>query len=75
MNKIKVKMNKPVHLGLSMLKISKMLMLNFGMFILHQSFRTMQNYATWMQIALLFILQLKMFMKILQMMLKNDLIH
>ena len=35
----------------------------------------MQNYAKWIQIILSFILKLKMFMKVLQMMLKKDLIH
>ena len=63
--KIKVKMNKPMYLGLSILEISKRLMYEFGMIMLNQSIRTMQNYATWIQTALLFILKLKMFMKIL----------
>ena len=35
----------------------------------------MQNFATWIQIALLFILKLIMFRKILQMMLKKYLAH
>ena len=37
--------------------------------------KTTQNYATWIQTALLFRLKLRMFMKILQMILKKDLIH
>ena len=74
MNKIKVKMNKPVYLGLSILEISKTLMYEFGMLILNQSIKTMQNYATWIQIDLSLILKLKMFMKTLQVMLKKDLI-
>ena len=49
--------------------------MTFGMIILNQCIRTMQNYATWIQAALLFIIKLKMFMKTLQMMLKKDLIH
>ena len=35
----------------------------------------MQIYAKWIQAALLFILKLRMFMEILQMMLGKDLIH
>ena len=49
--------------------------MNFGMIILNHSIRTMQNYATWIQIVLLFILKLNMFMKILLRMLKKDFIH
>ena len=45
------------------------------MIILKQSVKTIQNYATWIQIALLFILKVGMFMKMLQKMLKKDLIH
>ena len=47
------------------------LCMNFGMIVLNQSIKTMQNYVTWIQKALLFILKLKTFMKILQMMFKN----
>ena len=39
------------------------------------SIKTMQNYATWIQTALLFILKLKISIKILQIMLNEDLIH
>ena len=73
-NEEKVKMNKPVYLGLSILEIMYECM-NFGMVILNQSINTVQRYATWIQIVLLFILRLKMFIKAFQMMLKNDLIH
>ena len=45
------------------------------MTILNQSIRIMQNYAIWIQTVLLLILKAKIFMKILQMMLKKDLIH
>ena len=41
------------------------------MVILNQSIRKMQNYVTWIQTALLFILKRKIFMKILQIMLKK----
>ena len=37
--------------------------MNFGIIILNQSIETMQNYATCIQIVLLFTLKLKIFMK------------
>ena len=49
--------------------------MNFDMIILNQSIKAMQNYATWIQTALLFILKLKISIKILQIMLNKDLIH
>ena len=49
--------------------------MNFGMIIFNQNIGTMQNYATWIQKALLCIFKLKMFMKTLRMILKKDLIH
>ena len=73
--KIKVKMNKPVYLGLSILNISKTLMYEFDMIILNQSIITMQNQTTSIQTALLLILKVKIFMNTLQMMLKKDSIH
>ena len=60
MKKIKIKMNNPMLLGLS---------------ILEMYVKTRQNYAIWIQIALLFILKLKMFMKTLRMVLKQDLLQ
>ena len=45
------------------------------MIIFNQRLKTMQDYTTWIQIPLLFILKLKMFTKTLLMMLKNDFIH
>ena len=45
------------------------------MIVLNQSISKIQNYATWIQIALSFILKLKMFLKTFQMMLKKHLIH
>ena len=68
MKKLNVKMNKPVHSGFSILGISKTLYV-----ILNRNIKTMQNYVTWILTALLFILKLKIFIKILQMMLKNGL--
>ena len=46
--------------------------MNFSIIILNQSINKMKNYGTWIQIALSFILRLKMFMKTSQMMLKKD---
>ena len=45
--------------------------MNFGMILLNQSIKTMQNYITWTQTALLFIINLNIFIKILQMILKK----
>ena len=42
------------------------------MIILNQNIKTMQNYVLWILTALLFMLKLKIFAKILQMMLKKD---
>ena len=78
MKKTRVKMVKPLYLGMSILDISKTLMYEFWydyIITLNQSMRTEQNYVTWILIALLFILKLKIFTKILLMMLKNGLTH
>ena len=68
MKKIKSKMNKPVYLGLSILGISKTLMYEFWYDYVTPKY---QNSAKWILTALLFILKLKVFIKILQMMLKK----
>ena len=39
--------------------------MNLSMVVLNQSIETMQNYATWIQTALLLMLKLKMIIKIL----------
>ena len=75
MKKMKVKMSKPIYLGLSILEIIKHQYMNLVMTILNQSINIMQMYATSIQIPLSFILKLKMFIKTLQMMLKKDLTH
>ena len=54
MKKTRVKMNKPLYLGMSILDISKILM--YGTIILYQSMEKRQNYAIEILIALLFIL-------------------
>ena len=63
-------MNKPVYLGLSMLEISK-----FWYHYIISKYQNNVKLCYMDQVALLFILKLKMFMKTFPMMLKKDLIH
>ena len=49
--------------------------MDIGMTILNQNIKTIQNYIIWILTPLLFISKLKIFIKILQVMLKKDLIH
>ena len=49
--------------------------MNFGMITLNQSIKAKQNYVTWILAALLFVLNLKIFIKTLLMMLNNGLTH
>ena len=74
MKMIKVKMNKPIHLSMSTLDLSKTLM-DFGMITLNQTIKAKQNYVTRILIALLFMSKLKIFMKTLLVMLKNGSTH
>ena len=67
----KVKMNKPIYLSLSIL--AKHLCISFGMSASNRNDKIKQNYVTQILIALLFILELKLFTKTLLMMLKNGL--
>ena len=46
MKKTRVKMTKPLYLGISISDISKMLMYDFGTIMLTQSMETKQNYDT-----------------------------
>ena len=73
--KIKVKMNKRIYLGMSILVISKALMYEFGMITLNQNIKTKQNYFTRILTALSFILKPTIFMKTFLIMSKNGLIH
>ena len=52
MKEVKVKMNKPIYLGLSILEV-KLLCMNFGMILSKVNTRAMQNFVIWIQIALL----------------------
>ena len=56
MKKIKVKMNKPVYLGTSILDISKTLMYKLWYDYINQSMRIEQNYVIRILIVLLFML-------------------
>ena len=49
--------------------------MNFDIIILNQNIKTMQEYVMWILTALSFILKLNIFIWILQMMLKKDMIH
>ena len=75
MKKIKVKRNKSVHLGLSILEISKTLMYEFWYDYIKPKYQNNANYTIWILIVLTFILKLKIVLKTFQMMLKKDLIH
>ena len=75
MKKARVKMTKPLYLGISILDIVKYSCINFGTIILTQSIKTEQNFVTWILTALLYTLKPKFFLKIFVMMLRNGLIR
>ena len=75
MKKTKVKMNKPIYLGMSILDISKTLMYQFLYDYIKPKYQDRASYIKWILTALLFILKLKIFMKILMMTLGNGLTH
>ena len=76
MKKTRVKMTKPLYLGMSILDISKIYeFMNFGTIILTQTMETEQNFVTQILIALLFTLKPKIFLEIFLMILKDGLIR
>ena len=75
MKKTKVKINKLVYRGMSILDISKTLMYEYWCYCIKPNMVTEQNYATWILIALLFILSLKISTKTLLMIFTCGLIH
>ena len=75
MKKTKVKMNKPVYLGMSILDISKTLMYKFWYDYIKPKYGDRANYVIQILIVLLFIFLLKIFLKTLLVMLKDGLIH
>ena len=75
MKKTRVKMTKPLYLGMSILNISKILMYEFWYNHIIPKYGEEQNYAIQILIALLFTLKPKIFLKIFLMMLRDGLIH
>ena len=73
--KTKVKMNKAIYLGMSILDISKTFIYEFWYDYIKPNAKTKQNYATWILTTLLFILKPKIFIKTSPMMSKNGLTH
>ena len=75
MKKIRIKMNKPVYSGFSILEISKLIIYELWYDYMKPKLAKKQHCIMWTQTALLFILKLNIFIKMLQMMLKKDLTH
>ena len=75
MKKTKLKMNKPLYLDMSILDLTKTLMYDFWCDYNKPEYGIEQKYVTRILTALLFILKLKFFTKILLMMLRNGLTH
>ena len=75
MKKTRVKMTKPLYLGMSILDISKILIYEYGLIILIQSMETRQNFVIQILIVLVLMLKPKIFLKIFLMMLRDGLIH
>ena len=76
MRKVEVKMNKPIYLGQAILDISKTVMYGFWYDYIKPKYKEKikQDYVIWIQIALLFILKQKIFIKLLLAMLKDGFI-
>ena len=75
MKKIKVKMSKPIYLGMSILGITKTMMYKFCYDYIKPKYQNNAKLCYNDTAALLFILKLEIFIKISQMMLKNGLTH
>ena len=75
MKTTKVKINKCIYLGVSILDISKTLMYKFWYNYVKPKYEIKRNYVIRILIALLLILQLKIFSKIFLMMLRYGMIH
>ena len=75
LKKIKLKMNKPVYLGLLILEISKTLMYEFWCDYIKLKYKENVKLRYMDTDSFIIILKLKISMKILVMMLKKDLIH
>ena len=75
MKKIRVKMTKPLYLGMSILDISKILMCEFWYDYFTPKYVNKANVVTQILIALLFTVKPKIFLKIFLMMLTDGLIH
>ena len=75
MKKIKVKMNKPVYLGMSKLEISKTLMYEFWFDFVTQKYQDNVKLCYMDTDSFNIFIKTESFYKILQMMLKKDLIH
>ena len=74
MNKVEVKMNKPIYLGQTILDVSKTLTYEFWYDYIKPKYGDKAR-LTWILIALLCILKQKIFTEILLMMLKDGLIY
>ena len=75
MKKTKVKMNKPIYLGMSILNISKTLMYEFWYDYIKPKYQDKAKICYTDTDSFIFILKLKIFIKTLLMMLKNGLTH